>query len=112
MQWIWIWIRTIENTVADHVVATVSVGKALKHESGKQQRLKTFQELTRLKVLSAGMAAKAADSGFTAQHLTLAHSRDPFAGIQNLLSEKTPAGRRVTATKIVLAVKDHFASIQ
>ena len=64
-------------------------------------------------MLSAGMAAKAADSGLTAQHLALAHSRDPFAGIQNLLSEKTPAGRCVTATKkIVLAVKDHFASIQ
>ena len=100
-------------SVTDHVVATASVAKALKHESGKQQRLKTFKELTRLKVLSAGMAAKAADSGLTAQHLALAHSRDPFAGIQNLLSEKTPAGRRVTATKkIVLAVKDHFASIQ
>ena len=98
---------------ADLVPTFVTVGSvitAMAFEAEKLKRQATFGALVKAKVLSSGMASKAAASGLTAHHLQVAYRRDSALGIERLFKEKTTVGHRVTITKRIISGVNEYLS--
>ena len=98
---------------ADLVPTFVTVGSVITvmaFEAEKLKRQATFGALVKAKVLSSGMASKAAASGLTVHHPQVAYHCDSALGIERLFKEKTAVGHRVTATKQIISGVNEYLS--
>ena len=103
-------LRVVKADLVPTFVTVGSVITVMAFEAEKLKRQATFGALVKAKVLSPGMASKAAASGLTAHHLQVAYRRDSALGIECLFKEKTAVGCRVTAAKRIISGVNEFLS--
>ena len=102
-------LNTSRCDVSSIALSASSVRLAIGAEHAMKVRQTSFNHLVQAKVLSQAIATKAAASGLSYEHLSLAFRRDELKGIERLFKEKTSSGRRVTAVnRIISAVTKHF----
>ena len=77
-------LRLVKANLAPMLGTVGSVVIVMAFEAEKPKRQATIDALVKAKVLSPGLASKAAASGLTARHLPVAYRRDSALGIERL----------------------------